>query len=801
MQVHGPMITDSCTSGSPSVDKDRTSEGHGRIPEMRADHGGAGLCGRGFSAAASPFPNSRTEHILSRYRPIAPKPTGKTGESAGSAPSDPQSSSTLSFERTSAKASSISSDSSRGGKRTRKRAQQDGSAFPRVAKKSSVPNGRPDKARTVSCKSIPVAGGIEKAVEQFSPDNGGHARPGAAICGVYPILKEPPGLPFMEAIPSDPQALFAVPSHCRFDRDKYGSSFGAIGRKNPRAQAMVESRVGPPRVDVVPKAELSAERCVPSAPPAERESAFMERAAASAPSGRRMNGFLKSGGYPVDYAHQVRGGCTPFNRGYANDAAASMGNGQGCSQYHDGGGYYPSQLPCISNSYGESEVTSGEGAESRKTDLVTLSLLPDTPYLEQTSSEVSMPKSNLPFLRLAINIESGNWDTDAQNEGRDELHKLTLFRSGGGAEEEEAKQMSSVEEERECSRGRGSHAPEVHSHPAEGRPLLETLERGPSTSSSTQRDMEEKLDVARECNDAQSLEQVYAGSSDPVMLSDAEGRYLWANQAFRRLSAERSREVAGPYIDPLGIRTELSSMMFQVPQGPPVRAVLWGFLKKFITRGGAHLAEENDTEYRNGMSERICHPSMREEAGDGVPANHHTVIAPQPIRPVGSTLTVLNITRISAAAIPLVENLEYVKEQLESISMPAIITDYRDRVRYMNAAYKQMVGQPECPWLSTLKKTPRENAQQNRLTGEVVLSCKENLGQLSAAFSCRVLGEWNCKGEREPVRMNLPTEVNRLEHDRAGPMYVWKLDVANGSRLPSGVLRQDCSQGTKMILD
>ncbi|KAL2642979.1 hypothetical protein R1flu_010566 [Riccia fluitans] len=757
-QLHGPMIRDPCASGSLSADKDKKSETRGRIPDMRAELGGCCLRG-GFSLSA-PHSFSRTEHIMSRYRPIAPKPIAvKPGESAGSAPSDPQSSSTLSFERTSAKASSVSTDGSRG-KRSRKRAGTDSLASPRVSKKSSLlSNCRADKPRTVSCSSVMVMGGVETAVERFPLDNvaGAMGVPSGVVRGFVSVKDSPSASYVTQMAPTDAQPTFAVPGQSRVDRENYGSPSGAVGKKISRTQLVLDSRVGPLRLDATPRFDSAVQKSVPCLQSAGRESTFMDRSAPSAPAflGRRPNGVQKGSGYLGDYAHYLRVESAAGLRSYASDTSGPVVDCTHSSPLMEGVFFPPHQS--VSNSFAESEVTSGEVAESRRSNLVTLSLLPDTPSSEQTSSEVYTPKSTLPYLSLAMGLEPGNWDTDVQSEGTGDLHKLTLFsRSGSEAEEVKYKSSAVSEKEREDSRSQRSY----ESPTVEGHPLLETLEKDTSA----------------------------------LMLTDEENKVLWSNQAFRRANTERSggkdKEVVGPYIDPLGIPTQLSSFVYQVPQGPKVRAVLWGFLKKFMlleTSGGSLLPDERESEYLKGK----FRSNLKEEAAEPGVANPHTVIAPQPIRPVGSTLTVSTITRNNLVASPVTDSLECVKEQLEASAMPAIITDYRDRVRFVNSAYKQMVGQPECPWLSTVgKKTVRDNAQHSRLTGEVVLTCKENLEQLAAAFSCRLLVQWGNQGKENT--MTVPCEVTRLQNDRVGPMYVWKLDVsAIGFRHVGGVCRQE----------
>ncbi|CAA0815997.1 Unknown protein [Striga hermonthica] len=74
------------------------------------------------------------------------------------------------------------------------------------------------------------------------------------------------------------------------------------------------------------------------------------------------------------------------------------------------------------------------------------------------------------------------------------------------------------------------------------------------------------------------------------------------------------------------------------------------------------------------------------------------VVSPKPIRPVGSRVVVESISgdpRRFAAA----KDADEVEEMVEAERAPAIVSDSRDRVRMCNAAYRELVGQPECGWL------------------------------------------------------------------------------------------------------
>ncbi|XWS21301.1 hypothetical protein CRYUN_Cryun30bG0043900 [Craigia yunnanensis] len=76
-----------------------------------------------------------------------------------------------------------------------------------------------------------------------------------------------------------------------------------------------------------------------------------------------------------------------------------------------------------------------------------------------------------------------------------------------------------------------------------------------------------------------------------------------------------------------------------------------------------------------------------------------SVIAPQPIRPVGSCISVgcINEDPSLNPTMKLPKKPEEVEEEVESEALPAVISDSNNKVRLANSAYKEMVGQPKCP--------------------------------------------------------------------------------------------------------
>ncbi|KAH7439455.1 hypothetical protein KP509_04G061800 [Ceratopteris richardii] len=68
------------------------------------------------------------------------------------------------------------------------------------------------------------------------------------------------------------------------------------------------------------------------------------------------------------------------------------------------------------------------------------------------------------------------------------------------------------------------------------------------------------------------------------------------------------------------------------------------------------------------------------------------IIVPEPRRPVCSVISVETITAISNAKLELKYSSEHVESQLEASNLPGLIADLLNVVRWVNTAYKAMVG-------------------------------------------------------------------------------------------------------------
>lgn len=597
--MQAPRAADCYASaGSPGIsqERDRRSDFRMMTPESRSDQSCGGYAGLQRIGVNGLSPSNNAMEILSRFRPIAPKPTtAKAGESAGSAPSDPPSTSTLSFDRTSS-GKAVTSERSRM-KRSRKRTGADPLLPPTRRPKRGQTPSRP---RVVSCDNGPATavGGIQKAVEQFAPDKNNFGLqpmpPTANGGGDYRPIKGIAPNASTELAPSSEYTSMGDALEgfggwaARLDRRKF-QGFGAF--KMPPASNSNEwaaLRGTHSQQDAGAAATPASEGGGMVA--ADEPPAFRGRAVPSSLPyvGRESDGVQKmKGGYDRGYVVYQNQKCGAENDAYRAEAQA-MGRSWPFPMY----GVAPNtqwvvdQLSHARSNGDHSEVISD--ANSREPNapealrpLVTLALLPrDSPSQRNTTSSAPIrptASKHIPCLELSLAPDTRDWN-EIRTESPEELHKLTLFnhrsyeeerRSGfrGGSDRSGGTSSSS---EKDLRAGRM-----VQEEP------LEALTRMPSWDS-------EGSGVS--LTDTIHMEQQYSGSSEPMLLSDdASGEILWANQAYMKADAERNQRLCkvkeGPYLDVLGIPTNMSSFNFRSPGGAVSKANLWGFLKKFMKSG------------------------------------------------------------------------------------------------------------------------------------------------------------------------------------------------------------------------
>lgn len=146
------------------------------------------------------------------------------------------------------------------------------------------------------------------------------------------------------------------------------------------------------------------------------------------------------------------------------------------------------------------------------------------------------------------------------------------------------------------------------------------------------------------------------------------------------------------------------------------------------------------------------------------------VIAPQPIRPVGSSISVgcISTDPSLAPGVQAPKKPEDVEEEVESEVLPAIISDSHNKVRMANAAYKEMVGQPECSWLDSMVASSCK-----RISGEVTLQLSDTRVPTSSnGFSCWVRIEWG--NEMNKHAINAFCDVIKLSCKSKDYLFTWR---------------------------
>lgn len=153
------------------------------------------------------------------------------------------------------------------------------------------------------------------------------------------------------------------------------------------------------------------------------------------------------------------------------------------------------------------------------------------------------------------------------------------------------------------------------------------------------------------------------------------------------------------------------------------------------------------------------------------PSTIINVIAPQPVRPVGSSIRVGCISEDpSLTSNKGPKKPEEVEAEVESECLPALVSDSKNKVRMVNSAYKEMVGQPECSWLDSMVG----GRACKRISGEVVLQISDSARMpiSSNGFSCWVRIEWGSHGNKNSI--NAFCDVIRLSCESKDYLFTWR---------------------------
>ncbi|CAO2833921.1 unnamed protein product [Amaranthus hypochondriacus] len=153
------------------------------------------------------------------------------------------------------------------------------------------------------------------------------------------------------------------------------------------------------------------------------------------------------------------------------------------------------------------------------------------------------------------------------------------------------------------------------------------------------------------------------------------------------------------------------------------------------------------------------------------------VISPRPVRPVGSSICIVGKISEDPEAQILLKSAQEVEIGAEAEALPAVISDRKNKVRMVNSAYKELIGQPECPWLDSMF------SGGGRISGEVMLNGLESgLPVSSNGFSCWVRIEWEIDGKKNCV--NAFSEVMKLACFSKDYLFSWRFHTREIS--PSG---------------
>lgn len=150
------------------------------------------------------------------------------------------------------------------------------------------------------------------------------------------------------------------------------------------------------------------------------------------------------------------------------------------------------------------------------------------------------------------------------------------------------------------------------------------------------------------------------------------------------------------------------------------------------------------------------------------------VISPRAVRPVCSAIHVGCIHRTDATCTAAAsKTAAQVEAELEVDALPAVVSDSSNRVRLVNDAYKEMVGQPECPWLYAVAATSR------RISGEValVVADQSSLPETYGVFTCTAKIEWEDDGKVTSIAV--PCDVSRLHCESRDYLFTWRFRTAD----------------------
>ncbi|XP_073304698.1 uncharacterized protein [Primulina huaijiensis] len=159
------------------------------------------------------------------------------------------------------------------------------------------------------------------------------------------------------------------------------------------------------------------------------------------------------------------------------------------------------------------------------------------------------------------------------------------------------------------------------------------------------------------------------------------------------------------------------------------------------------------------------------------------IITPQPVRPIGSSIVVKNISDSTGIHAATAKRPEEVEKEIEGDAVPAIISDSNNKVRITNAAYKEMVGQPECCWLDCVAAC---SGGCKRIGGEVLLQfCGDSEVKIMSmhGFTSQVKIVWESEGKRSCF--NGFCDVVKVGFEEKNCRFLWRFHTSEAPKTGS----------------
>ncbi|GAQ84990.1 hypothetical protein KFL_002150250 [Klebsormidium nitens] len=267
------------------------------------------------------------------------------------------------------------------------------------------------------------------------------------------------------------------------------------------------------------------------------------------------------------------------------------------------------------------------------------------------------------------------------------------------------------------------------------------------------------------------------------------------------------------------IPVPISSIQYQGPsETPPCAAILWVFLKQpgflaasappsskpnpstpvadasSLLGGASDVVSKGDdsssgsssstNSFATATSQERRKSARGKSPGGSAPGVNEPplrVVTPRPLRPAGSTIRFEDIEPLASnASLAVKGSFELIKRQFDRWSSPVILTDLKNRARWVNAAYKKLVGQPPCAW-----SVDGSNLEQLRLTGGISIAGLEALKTLPASLKCTATVNWPEGGEGRPLESCcMGTRIDSVGSEVLG--YLWRFGTPLSGQTASG---------------